>query len=179
LVNVSIARRYARALLDLGAKANNLDAIGAALDAFARALKESAELQSLMEDPAIAVASRQAVLSKILEAMGAPQELASMLRLMVDRARMSYLPAIARGFRDMVDAQSGRIRAKITSAVPLEADAQKGLEAALAKLTPGKVSLETAVEPRLLGGVITQIGSTVYDGSLKNQLEMLGSRLRA
>jgi F-type H+-transporting ATPase subunit delta len=179
MANVSIARRYARALLDVGAEADKLDLFSEQLAAFTTALQGSAELADLMVNPAFGRAQRLAVVEAVVNAGGGfDPEVQNFLRLLVDRNRLMLLPDISRLFRDQVDAKLGRVRGRVTSAVPLPRESAARLAQLLAQITQRKVVLETKVDPYLLGGVSAQVGSVLYDGSLRTQLEELRRTLR-
>lgn len=173
MITVSIARRYARALLDLAVEQNALEPVGASLDAVARAFHGSAELRDLMANPAVTPANRQSVLAQILGKLGAHPLAVNLLRLMIDRGRAVYIEATAREFAGMLDERLGRLHAKVTSAVPLDAAAVEKIRAQLTAVTAKKVSVESAVDPSLLGGVVAQVGSMTFDGSLATQLQTL------
>lgn len=179
MANVSIARRYARALIDVGAESNKLDAFGEQLDRFVAALHASKELSDVMSNPAWGRAERMAVTEAVVKTLGGvDKEVSNFLKLLVDRNRMQFLPDIARIYRDLADARQGRIRGRITSAVELPQDAVQRIAGILEALTQRRVVLETRVDPSLLGGVATQVGSVLYDGSLRAQLEELRRELR-
>jgi F-type H+-transporting ATPase subunit delta len=180
MVNVSIARRYARAILDVAAEGNRTDAVAEQLNAFAAVVGKSAELSDVLLNPAYSRAQRNRVVEALLQAMPSPAEpaLANALRLLVDRNRLGYLPDIARLYRDMADARAGRVRGQVTSAVPLSADAVAQLQQSLQQLTQRSVVLETKVDPSLLGGVAAQVGGTLYDGTLRTQLEQMRRELK-
>lgn len=179
MANVSIARRYARALLDLSTEAGNLDRTAQQLDTLAKTIQASPELSDVLQNPAYTRGEKTQVAEAIMKALG-PMELplANMVRLLVDRQRLSYLSDIARIFRDLADARSGRIRGRVTTAVPLTPEAKQEMERSLRQVTQRNVVLETRVDPSLLGGVSAQVGSVVYDGSLRSQLEELRRTLR-
>ncbi|RKG67393.1 ATP synthase F1 subunit delta [Corallococcus sp. CA054B] len=180
MVNVSIARRYARAILDVAAEGNRTDAVAEQLNAFAAVVGKSADLSDVLLNPAYSRAQRSRVVEALLQAMPSPAEpaLANAVRLLVDRNRLGYLPDIARLYRDMADARAGRVRGQVTSAVPLSADAVAQLQQSLQQLTQRNVVLETKVDPALLGGVAAQVGGTLYDGSLRTQLEQMRRELK-
>ena len=122
---------------------------------------------------------RTGVVDALLKAFGVVEPmLANTLRLLVDRNRLLYLPDIARLYRDMADAKAGRLRGHVTSAVPLEPPAVQQLSATLKTLTQRDVVLETRVDPQVLGGVAAQVGSTLYDGTLRTQLEQMRRELK-
>ncbi|RKG85268.1 ATP synthase F1 subunit delta [Corallococcus terminator] len=180
MVNVSIARRYARAILDVAAEGNRTDLVAEQLNAFADVVGHSPELSDVLLNPAYSRAQRSDVVEAVLKALPSPADpaLANALRLLVDRNRLGYLPDIARLYRDMADARAGRVRGQVTSAVPLSADAVSQLQQSLQQLTQRNVVLETRVDPSLLGGVSAQVGGTLYDGTLRSQMEQMRRALK-
>jgi F-type H+-transporting ATPase subunit delta len=180
MVNVSIARRYARALLDVASEAGRVDAVAEQLTAFAQSFAKSPELTDVLLNPAYSRSQRIQVVESVMKALpgGTDPILDSTLRLLVDRSRLSYLPDIARLFGDMADARAGRVRGRVTTAAPLQGDALARIQATLQQLTQRNVILETRVDPSLLGGVSAQVGSTLYDGSLRTQLEQMRRELK-
>jgi F-type H+-transporting ATPase subunit delta len=103
---------------------------------------------------------------------------ANLLKLLVERNRVAFLPDIQRLYADLADAQSGRVRGTVASAVPLAPETVKAIEASLAKVTSRAVVLDTKVDASLLGGVTATVGSLMLDGSVKTQLEQLRRELR-
>jgi F-type H+-transporting ATPase subunit delta len=179
MVNVSIARRYARALLDVATEAGRADAVSEQLSTFSSALASNRELTDVLFNPAYSREQRTRVVEALLQALG-PMEpvLGNTLRLLVDRNRLVYLPDIDRLYRDMADAHAGRLRGHVTSAVPLSQDTLQQLSGNLKNLTQRNVVLEARVDPGVLGGVAAQVGSTLYDGTLRTQLEQLRRELK-
>ncbi|GMU05221.1 MULTISPECIES: ATP synthase F1 subunit delta [Corallococcus] len=180
MVNVSIARRYARAILDVAAEGNRTDAVAEQLNAFAAVVGQSPDLSDVLLNPAYSRAQRNSVVEAVLKSLPVTAEpaLANALRLLVDRNRLGYLPDIARLYRDMADARAGRVRGQVTSAAPLSPDAVSRLQQSLQQLTQRNVVLETKVDPSVLGGVAAQVGGTLYDGTLRTQLEEMRRQLK-
>jgi len=179
MVNVSIARRYARALLDVATEAGRADAVSEQLSSFSSALAHNRELTDVLFNPAFSREQRARVVEALLKAIGPVETvLANSMRLLVDRNRLGYLPDIARLYRDMADAHAGRVRGQVTSAVPLPADTLQKLAGNLKELTQRNVVLEAKVDPSVLGGVAAQVGSVLYDGTLRTQLEALRRELK-
>jgi F-type H+-transporting ATPase subunit delta len=179
MVNVSIARRYARALLDVATESGRSDAVAEQLTAIAGSLAQNRELEDVLFNPAYSREQRSRVLEALMGALGKVEPvLTNTLRLLGERNRLGYLPDISRLFRDMADAQAGRLRGHVTSAVPLSADALKLLSEQLKTLTQRNVVLESRVDPKVLGGVAAQVGSTLYDGTLRTQLEQMRRQLK-
>ncbi|MBZ4398555.1 ATP synthase F1 subunit delta [Myxococcus faecalis] len=179
MVNVSIARRYARALLDVSSEAGRIDAVAEQLTTFADILAKNPELTDVLNNPAYSRSQRGQVVEGVMKLIpGLEPVLANTLRLLVDRNRLVYVPDIARVFRDMADARAGRVRGNVTSAAALPADTLAQLRQTLQQLTQRDVILETRVDPSLLGGVSAQVGSILYDGSLRTQLDQMRRELK-
>jgi F-type H+-transporting ATPase subunit delta len=179
MVNVSIARRYARALLDVAAEGNRTDAVADQLSAFVKALEQSRELSEVFLNPAYTRAQRNQVVESLIQMMSNVEPaLANTLRLLVERNRLTYLPDIARVYRDMADARAGRVRGHVTSATKLTPDALEMLRKNLQQITQRDVILESKEDPKLLGGLSAQVGSVLFDGSIRTQLEELRRELK-
>lgn len=171
MVNVSVARRYARALLDAGAR-EDADRVLAQLEALDALVHAQPELQAFLADPTYTRAQQHAVMDALIEKLPIDAEpLPRFLRLLIDRRRLAALPHIARQFRDLADARAGRIRGKVVSATPLAPETLEQLQRALESITKSKVLLQTEVDPSVIGGVSTQVGSVLYDGTLRTGLE--------
>ena len=171
MVNVSVARRYARALLDVASEANALDKVADQLSALADAVGSNAELRDVLQNPAYPRQARRSVLEAVIQAVGANEAaIKNLVQLLIDRDRAAFLPDIARIFRSLADAKQGRLRGSVTSAVPLPRESVDRLAQALERITQRNIVLETKVDPSLIGGVSAQVGSIVYDGSIRTQL---------
>lgn len=173
---VPVARRYARALLD--AAAAQADQVLEQLEAVAGLLDSHPDLRALVSSPALTRAQRLGLVEVIINnSVSMLPAVANLLKLLNERSRFEALPFIVRQFRDLVDARLGRVRGKVTSAVALGESQTDALKKQLETLTQRKVVLETKVDSKLLGGVVAQVGSKMYDGSLRSQLNSLGRTL--
>lgn len=172
----SISRRYAKALLELAVEQNKVQAWSDALDALKGRLSGSPELEDVLVNPIYTREQRRAILGKLVTSLD--RDLQSLVGLLVDRNRLVYLPGIADAFRTMADEKLGRLRAKVTSATALDDASLKTIATKLAALTDKQVVVDRAVDPSILGGVVAQVGSTVFDGSVKTQLEELRRQLK-
>jgi F-type H+-transporting ATPase subunit delta len=177
LILVSIARRYARALFEVAGDA--YEAIGDQLAGVAAAIDQNRDIAALFANPSTPPDLRRKILDAVIQQAAVPPMLGNTLRLLDDRGRLSYLGSIARAYAALVDERAGRVRARITAARPLGSDVEKHLADALASATRRNVLMETGVDPRLLGGVVAQVGNVLYDGSLRTQLENLRRELTA
>ncbi len=179
MVNVSVARRYARALLEASAP-GAATGIADQLTALAGLMSSNPDLADVIRNPAYSRAQRHAVIDKLIQILEASSPtLPNFLRLLVDRHRLAMLPDIARILRDMVDEQAGRVRGTVVSAVALDPESIRQLEQVLSRVVQKQVVLETRVDQAVLGGVSTQVGSIVYDGTLRTQLDDLKRALQS
>ena len=175
----SLARRYARALLDIGVAKGSFEQLGAEMDALAAAYSGSRDLAEALTNPVFPMARRRAVLESVLDAMGVQPITRNFALLLLERERMPYLPAIARELRVMVDERAGRVRATLVSAKPLATEHVASVQAALEKASGRKVLLEKKEDAELIGGVVAKVGDVVYDGSVRTQLEQMRERILA
>lgn len=173
----SVARRYARALLALGVEDGQFETYALQLEQVRAVFTGSPELRDLWENPVHGRDRRLAGLEVVATKLALAPLVANLLRLLVERRRISEIEAIAQAYRTLVDERVGRVRAVVTSAAALSGDQTERLGAALAALTRKQIVLETRVDPALIGGVVAQVGSTLLDGSLRTQLESLRGKL--
>ncbi len=178
MANVSIARRYARALLE--AAGAHADEVRQQLEGLWATLSASDELLDVMRNPAYTRAQRQGIVDGLVKASGGMNvALTHLLKLLTDRSRLVFLGDIARIYGELVDLKVGRIRGKVHSAAPLAPEQLTALEKSLEALTQADVVLEAQLDPSLLGGLTAQVGGVMYDGSLRSQLNQLGRTLKA
>jgi len=172
----SVARRYAKALLAIGVEKNQFDAFGQELDSFA-SLLQNKELRDTLQNPSHLLSKRKAVLKEILAKLALSQPVRNLLLLLLERNRTEFVPSIAREYRAACDEHSGRIRAQVVSAIVLDAPAVGRLRQALEKKTGKQVLLEQKTDPELIAGMVTQVGSLIYDGSLRTRLQQMREAL--
>ncbi len=173
----TVARRYARALFSIGLEDGQFQAYADQLGRIERAFAASAELRDAWLNPANARPVRLAVAEQLAGSAGLAPATANLLKLLVERQRTQELSALVRAYGELVDAHTGRVRALVTSARPLSGEQQERLQKLLAAQTGKDVVLEAKVDASLIGGVTTQLGSTVMDGSIRTQLERLRATL--
>jgi len=181
----SIARRYAKALFSLADEKGQVEQWAKGLEVLRHLLtwpvvRDTIANVSLEREERTAVARGLAVAvelasPKLLVAavLGLEEDVRNCLLLLAERNRLPYLPAILDDYRALADERLGRVRATVTSAVPLAEGASRRIAERLAAATQAEVIVETNVDPAILGGVVAQVGSLVYDGSIRAQLEGL------
>ena len=135
------------------------------------------ELQVMLQNPLFPMAQRRSVLEEIVRRLALSPVVRNFLMLLLDRDRVVALPAIAREYRALVDAQAGRVRAIVTTARPMPPGLEARLKSALEKRTGKVVLLEKHEDPALLGGVVAQVGDIVYDGSVRAELQRVRDEL--
>lgn len=173
----TVARRYAVALADVVEKSGESDIIRTELKQWETMMSANADLTNAFRNPAINQANKEKVLENLLEKAKPSRTTANFLRVLLRNGRLTELAQINERFASVMEERSGVVAAKITSARPLSAEEQAELQANLAKLTGKRVSLNFDIDQSIIGGVVTKIGSTVYDGSVKTQLENLKEQM--
>jgi F-type H+-transporting ATPase subunit delta len=167
----TIARRWARAIFEIGKETSQVARLDADLSAFAEAYEASEELAETLQNPLVPEASREAVVLEIATRMGLSDTAKSALRLLAQKHRLPALPAIARQLSRLADEDQNVVRAEVSSAGPLTADYLDKLAAQLAKATGKKVVVSHKQDKSLIGGVVTKIGDRVVDGSVRARLD--------
>lgn len=175
------SRRYAEALLEACTKeqVQDLPPVRDELSRFAAMTEESFDLQNVLSNPVIGQDERSAVLDRVMEHMKLSELVRRFLRLVVEKDRMAEITHIAEAFRRLADARAGKVRAYVESAADLSPTASEQLRRALEKRTGKKVEMEITVDPSLIGGLRARVGSLVFDGTIKAELQRLQGRLRA
>jgi F-type H+-transporting ATPase subunit delta len=178
MINVSVARRYARALLEAVA-GGDTERVSAQLETLMEVSRRQPELRAFLADPTYTRAQQRGVIDQLIQALAIDAEpLPRFLRLLVDRRRLAALPDIARLFRDLADERAGRIRGTVVSATPLAPETLRQLETTLQTITQARVLLQAEVDPAVIGGVSAQVGSVLYDGTLRTELEEIRRALK-
>jgi F-type H+-transporting ATPase subunit delta len=171
------AARYARALLDVALAEADPQVIDRQLAAIVDLFRGHADLWKVMTNPAVPVTRKQGMVSAMLPKLELSPVLNKLLTMMAGRDRLALLPELLDAYRSRLMDHQKVVRAHVTSAVALPPDRVQQLEASLGALTGRKVLMTTATDPGILGGVVTRIGSTVYDGSVQRQLEKMRERI--
>jgi len=179
LTSRAAAGRYAKALFDVLLPAGgDLDKAYTQIQQFADLLTAHPSLADVFGNPAIPVTGKRAVVRELLDRVG-PMALpvSKLVLLLAERDRLMLLPDIAAAFRDRLLDHQKVIRGEVTTAVPLGADRLQALEQGLGQATGRRVMLQSRVDASIIGGAVTRIGSTVYDGSVTTQLEKMKQAL--
>jgi len=176
----SVARRYATAAVEAASESGNaaVEALANGLRAFADLYAESNELRELVKNPALKDA-RPAVLRDICSKLEATELTQSLILLLTDNERIDIVADVAREVEQAADEILGRNRARVVSAIELDAAQKARLEAALEERLKTPLLLDIDIDPSILGGLIIEVGSHTIDSSIRRQLQLLAERLQA
>ena len=166
----AIARRYAKALVQLGAEEGAVDRFNGELTGFNAVLAANTDLGAIFRNPAYGIGAKKEILKGIIGKLSLSVTVANFLQLLLDRSRLSILPQVAESFGTLAYELSGVIRPTLTSGLPLDEGQVEEIRKSLAVSTGKKVMLKVEVDPLLIGGVVTKIGDKVFDGSVRTQL---------
>jgi F-type H+-transporting ATPase subunit delta len=171
------ARSYAKALHALATERGQTDVVARELASVVELLVGDAALTSFFAQPGVSAAAKRAVAGEIAQRLGLSTLTRDFLALVADHGRGDQLPDIAETYRDLIDADAGRVRARVRSAVALTDQEQTTLASRLGTAVGKTVVVEARVDRELLGGLVAEIGSLVADGSLDGQLARIRERL--
>ena len=171
------ATRYAKALLDVAPSDAAAAAIDRDLAALVEAMHISRELQQALTSPQVRSAGKRKIVAALGERLGATPESRRAFDLLAERDRLGMLEEVLAVYRERLLDRQRIQRAEVRTAAPLSPEVTQALEARLSQVTGTTVKVETIVDPSLIGGVMATVGSTVYDGTVKTQLEKLRKQL--
>lgn len=173
MINNTIAKRYAKALVQLGSEAGLVDRFREELAVVDRLFVGNGELRSVFANPAFTAGQKKEIMQGLIEKVTCSELVANFLLLLVDKNRVAFLDQIVQTYEKLADEQSGMIRPIISTAFPLDDSQVASIQSALEKKTGKKVLPQVSVDKSLLGGVVTQIGDTAFDSSVKTQLKRI------
>ena len=175
--NETIARRYSAALGDVVLETGEKDTIKSELAGWTEILGGSSDLQTVFSNPAITRASKEKVLDGLIAKVKPSRATANFLKILLHNGRLGEIANINDRFESVLEERSGVVAAEITSARELPDDARAEFAKNLERLTGKKVRIDYEVNKDIIGGVVTRIGSTVYDSSVKTKLENLKEQM--
>ena len=172
-----IAKRYAKALVELSHEQKTVDKTRMDLASFSETVDGSATLQKLFASPAITPEAKSAVISELAGKLGLQKTTTRFIEYLAATGRIRHVREVRAAFEEILAEQQNRARAKVTTAAALSdgelADIKKNLESVTGK----QVEIDAQIDPSVIGGARAQIGSMVYDGTIRNQLAKMRERL--
>ncbi|MBX3294843.1 MAG: ATP synthase F1 subunit delta [Acidobacteria bacterium] len=173
----TVARRYATALADVVEKTGEADSVRSEIKTWEAMIASNADLANAFGNPAIAHLKKEAVLEKLIERAKPSRTTSNFLRVLLKNGRFNELGEVGTKFDSVIEERRGIVHGTVTSAHDLSDAEKTELKAALERVTGKTVNLAFGIDKDLIGGVVARIGSTVYDSSVKTQLETLRERL--
>ena len=173
----TVARRYASALADVTLQRGEAREVQQELVAWADMMHAHARLSEVFANPTIALDQKRGVLKRLIEIGRPRQTTVNFLRLLLQNQRLPELDQINSRFAAVLDDRAGMIAAQVTTARPVAPETQQTLQTTLRKMTGKSVRIEFDTDPEMIGGLVTRIGSTIYDGSVRNQLEQIKEKM--
>ena len=166
----TVARSYATTLFELAQRHEGLEVYASGIEMVARLIDEDPKFRLFLETPRIADADKKAVVRRVLGG-ALPRQLVSFVLITIDKRRQRLLREISREFHDMVDEAEGRTHVEVAVAREMDPATQEMLAARLSRLLGKTAVTHMRVKPEILGGVVVRAGDTIYDGSVRRQLD--------
>ena len=170
MINNAIARRYAKALVQLGSESGLTERFSLELKSVDDLISGSAEICAAFSNPALTAEQKKQLMKELVTELGCSELVSNFLLLLVDKNRMFFLSQIVQIYAVLADEQSGVIRPIVTSAFALNDSQVAAIKDALELKTGKKIIPQVVIDSTLIGGVVTQIGDIAYDSSVKTQL---------
>jgi F-type H+-transporting ATPase subunit delta len=174
----AVARRYAEALADVAMETNQVEQIEAEVRAFTEMMAASRELYDVFASPALSQKGKSSVLESLIARARPGKMTANLLRTMLRNYRLHYLDMVHEQFRREINRRRGVVPAEVTTAGPVAPSDREILARRLQEMTGNRVEIEFHTDPSLIGGAIARLGSVVYDGSIRTQLESVRQKLK-
>jgi F-type H+-transporting ATPase subunit delta len=173
VINNALAKRYAKALVQLGSEGGLIDRFRDELSIVDGIFSSNSELRAAFADPALTHEQKKSIMKELIGKTECSELVGNFLLLLVDKNRVAFLGQIVQTYETLADEFSGVIRPVIKTAFALDDSQIVSIQNALEKKTGKKVVPQMIVDASLLGGVITQIGDIAYDNSVKTQLKRI------
>ncbi|MFA5072896.1 MAG: ATP synthase F1 subunit delta [Nitrospirota bacterium] len=172
-----VARRYAKAFIDLAEEHKNLDRIKSDIDTLVLAVKEQPLLLKFFGNPRFTLEQKQDVIGLLARKLKLHQTSKRFFEYLAEAGRIRHLAEIHEAFMHILAERQNRATAEVTTAVPVKSADLVALRKKLEALTGKKIDLDVQIDPSLLGGMKARIGSIVYDSTIKNQMEKMRAYL--
>ena len=173
----NISRRYARAFFEIATEQKQIELYYNELNQFASIVSQNKSLSDFLANPVFELASKKGVVESLIAKMKLSGMTVSFLRLLVDKKRIDILNDIVVGYCQLMDEALKKIRVNVKTAFALSDELKSFISSSLEKSMGKKVDMTVEEDPTLLGGVVIGVGDTLYDGSIKNQLNNMRNLL--
>ncbi len=173
----TIARRYAGALADVIVERREAEEVQKELLFWQTMIDENPELREVLSNPTVPYTQKGKVLNALIERTKVRSTTANFLRVLLKNQRLTELREINERLSQVLDERAGVVAARVTTARAITEDTKRTIQEKLRGLSGKEVRVSFETDETLIGGLVTRIGSTVYDGSIRTQLELLASKL--
>lgn len=168
--NDVLARRYAKAIYELGKEENLEHVFLGDLKTIVDLINENEELKLLIESPLYELTLKKRILKAVIADSGISQYIVNFLNILLEKDRINELSSILQSYYDIISEVSGKAKASIVSAVELSQSQQQQISKTFSNITKKQVDIDMSIDPSLIGGLIVEVEGMVYDGSIKSQL---------
>ena len=173
----NISKRYARAFFEIAGEEKKLEQYYNELSQFSSIVAENKDLGGFLANPIFDEEAKKKVLEKIIGKLSLSKMTINFLNLLIDKKRIDVLPDIENCYRQMMDETLQKVRVTLKTAFPLSGEMQEYITSHLKKMTGQAVEVTVESDKSLLGGILIGVGDTLYDGSIKNQLNNMRNLL--
>ena len=177
MISSTIAKRYARAFFEIAGEEKRYEEYYHELGRFSAVFRENKSLEEFLANPIFAQPDKKAVVESVLEKIRISPLTANFLKLLADKRRIEILPDIERCYRELMDNALKKARVTVKTAFPLSGELSRRLQSGLEELTGKEVEMTVLEEPSLIGGIVVRVGDTLYDGSIRAQLNNIRNLL--
>jgi F-type H+-transporting ATPase subunit delta len=173
MTRLTIAKKYAKALLAIGLQDGNYEALGEDLNKMADLLGESKDLRIALRSPAFPKSARKTIARKVGERVGLATTTVKFIELLIHRKRMDHFFMITKTYRDLCDEVAGRTRVTLATPLELPSGLVQEIKSLIESITGKEAILSVEMDTSLIGGVLVKNGNVIYDGSLKGKIAKL------
>ena len=173
----NISKRYARAFFDIASEEKQLERYYNEINQFASIIAQNKALGEFLANPVFEQESKKGVVENIIGKLQLSGMTVNFLKLLVDKKRIDVLRDIIFFYRQLMDESLKKVRVNLKTAFPLSSEMQDYITSSLEKVTGRKVEVSVEKDPGLLGGIVIGVGDTLYDGSIKSQLNNMRNLL--
>jgi len=173
-----IAKRYANALFELGQEEGKEQGFLQELEGMVKVVEGNDEFRSILESPLYDIFLKKRIMYAVVGEIGFSQYITRFLDILLEKDRFEYLADILKIYMEIMDEASGKVRARITTAMEIGGEDVKGVADTLSRLVKKEVIPEANVDPSLIGGIVAEVQGVVYDGSIKRQIEKIKQNIK-
>ncbi len=178
MIDTTLAKRYAKALVEIGQEKDALDKYGRDLASLSEMVSASRDFREVLVNPVFTKEDKKRITDTVLRKMECDQMVINFVNLLIDRKRIDQLDGIEKAFRAQVDDIRGITRGEVSSAEPLSEQQFGRLTDALSQISGKQVLVTAKVDPNLIGGLTARVGDKVFDGTIRTQLSQLKESLK-